>query len=135
MTDPRYTKLARLLVSYSTALKKGDRVLLDMIDVPDEFSVELIREARATGAIPVVEARHTRLNRELLRATTPEHARLVRDIELSRMRKMQAYTPMFPATSWLFTPGSPGPCSISVLTRPVGAFCVGQVPAWPRPPA
>ena len=36
MTDPRFQKLARLLVEYSTALKKGDHVLLDMIDVPDE---------------------------------------------------------------------------------------------------
>ena len=28
MTDPRYTKLAKLLVEYSTALKKGDHILL-----------------------------------------------------------------------------------------------------------
>jgi aminopeptidase len=91
MTDPRYTKLARLLVEYSTALKKGDRVLLDMIDVPDEFSIEVIRAARAAGAIPLIEARHTRLNRELLRETDAEHARLVRDIELARMKKMEAY--------------------------------------------
>jgi aminopeptidase len=91
MTDPRYQKLARLLVEYSTQLKKGDRVLLDVIDVPDEFSVELIRAARAVGATPVVEVRHTRINREILRATTPEHARLMRDLELARMRKMQAY--------------------------------------------
>lgn len=94
MTDPRYTKLARLLVEYSTALKKGDRVLLDMIDVPDEFSIELIRAARRAGAIPLVEARHTRLNRELLRETTAEHATTVRNIELARMRKMQAYIAM-----------------------------------------
>ena len=47
MTDHRYKKLAHLLVNYSTALKKGDRILLDMIDVPDEFTVELIRAARA----------------------------------------------------------------------------------------
>jgi aminopeptidase len=91
MTDPRYTRLARLLVEYSTALKKGERVLLDMIDVPDGFSIELIRAARAVGALPVVEARHTRLNRELLRETDAQHARLVRDIELARMRKMHAY--------------------------------------------
>ena len=26
MTDPRYTKLAKLLVNYSTEIKKGDRV-------------------------------------------------------------------------------------------------------------
>ena len=94
MADPRYTKLARLLVEYSTALKKGDRVLLDMIDVPDEFSIELIRAARRAGAIPLVEARHTRLNRELLRETTAEHATTVRNIELARMRKMQAYIAM-----------------------------------------
>src|SRR5262249_51416322 len=63
MTDPRYTKLAKLLVEYSTALKKGDRVLLDMIDVPDEFTIELVRAARKAGAIPLVETRHTRVGR------------------------------------------------------------------------
>jgi hypothetical protein len=35
MTHPRYTKLAELLVNYSTALKKGDRILLD-----SEFGVD-----------------------------------------------------------------------------------------------
>jgi aminopeptidase len=67
MTDPRYTKLAKLLAEYSTALKKGDSILLDMIDVPDEFTIELIRAARRAGAIPIVETRHTRVGRELLR--------------------------------------------------------------------
>jgi aminopeptidase len=91
MTDPRYTKLARLLVDYSTQLKKGDRVLLDMIDVPDEFSIELMRAARVAGATPVIEVRHPRINREMLRATDPQHARLIRDLELFRMKKVQAY--------------------------------------------
>jgi aminopeptidase len=91
MTDPRYQKLARLLVEYSTALKQGDRVLLEMIDVPDEFSIELMRAARAVGATPVIEVRHTRINREVLRDTDSQHARLVRDLELFRMKKMQAY--------------------------------------------
>ena len=49
MTDPRYRKLADLLVRYSTALQKGERALLDMIDVPDEFSVELMRAVRRVG--------------------------------------------------------------------------------------
>jgi len=91
MTDPRYKKLARLLVEYSTALKREDRVLLEMIDVPDEFSIELMRAARAVGATPIIEARHTRLTREMMRHTTERHAGLVRDLELFRMRKMQAY--------------------------------------------
>ncbi len=91
MTDPRYTKLAKLLVGYSTALKKGERVLLDMIDVPDEFSIELIRAVRAAGATPLVEVRHTRITREILRGTDTKHAALVRDVEMFRMKKMQAY--------------------------------------------
>ena len=91
MTDLRYRKLAKLLIEYSTELKNGEHVLLDMSDVPDEFSIELMRAARAVGAIPVVEARHTRLTREVLRGTNERHARLVRDLELFRMRKMQAY--------------------------------------------
>ena len=91
MTDPRYTKLAKLLVGYSTALKKGDRILLDMIDVPDEFTIELIRTARAAGALPFVETRHTRVGREMLRGSNPPHATIVRDVELFRMKKMDAY--------------------------------------------
>jgi aminopeptidase len=38
-----------------------------------------------------VEVRHTRINREMLRATNPQHARLMRDLELFRMKKMHAY--------------------------------------------
>ena len=91
MTDPRCRKLAKLLVEYSTALEKGDRVLLDMIDVPDEFSVELMRAARKVGAPPLIEVRHTRINREIMRGTNDRHSVLVRDIEMFRMKKVQAY--------------------------------------------
>src|SRR4051794_41119782 len=91
MTDPRYTKLARLLIEYSTELKKGERVLLDLIDIPDEFGVELIRAARDVGGIPIIAIRHTRLNREMLRGTSEPHALLERELELFRMRKVQAY--------------------------------------------
>src|ERR1051325_7422359 len=91
MTDPRFTQLAKLLVGYSTELKKGEHILLDVIDVPDEFTVELIRAVRETGGIPIVETRHTRISREILLETDAAHASLVRDIEMFRMKKMQAY--------------------------------------------
>lgn len=91
MTDPRFTKLAKLLAGYSTELKPGEKVLLDMIDVPDEFTVQLIRAVREKGAIPIVEVRHTRISREILLDTNQEHAEMVRDIEMFRMRKMAAY--------------------------------------------
>ena len=70
MTDPRYPKLAKLLVNYSTALKKGDRILLDMIDVPDEFTVETICAVRAAGRshVTYLSARTSRVRQMLLRS-------------------------------------------------------------------
>ncbi len=91
MTDSRYPKLAKLIIEYSCALKRGEKVLLDMIDIPDEFTVELIRAVRKVGGIPLVEARHSRITREVLRGTNEAHAALVRDVELNRMKKVQAY--------------------------------------------
>jgi aminopeptidase len=72
-------------------LQKEEKVLLDMIDVPDEFTVELIRATRAVGAIPLVETRHTRVAREVLLGTDAQHAETVRDVEMFRMKRMQAY--------------------------------------------
>jgi len=91
MTDPRYKKLADLLVNYSTALKKGERILLDVVDAPDEFTIELIRAVRRVGGIPFVETRHTRVGRELLHGITEAQAAQTRDIEMFRMKRMQAY--------------------------------------------
>lgn len=91
MTDPRYAKLSDLLVNYSTKLKKGDVVLIDAINIPDEFVVVLMRSVRKAGATPLVEARHGRLTREVLRETDDRHASLLRDIEMFRMKKVQAY--------------------------------------------
>jgi len=91
MTDPRYLNLAKLLVEYSTQLKKGDRVLIDAIDIPDDFTIELMRAARRAGATPLVEVRHGRITREVLRGTEHKHAALVRDLEMFRMKRVQAY--------------------------------------------
>eukprot|EP00825_Cyclidium_porcatum_P024758 TRINITY_DN27119_c0_g1_i1.p4 TRINITY_DN27119_c0_g1~~TRINITY_DN27119_c0_g1_i1.p4 ORF type:complete len:162 (-),score=7.23 TRINITY_DN27119_c0_g1_i1:10-495(-) len=91
MTDSRYSKLAGLLVNYSTSLQKEENVLIEVSDVPDEFTVELMRSVREAGAIPVVEVRHGRINREIQRGTNDSHSRLIQAIELSQMKRMQAY--------------------------------------------
>ena len=91
MNDPRYAQLAALLIGYSVSLKKGERFLLDMIDTPDEFTVELVRAARRAGGVPLVETRHSRVSRELVRETDAEHAALIRDIEMFRMKRVVAY--------------------------------------------
>jgi aminopeptidase len=139
MTDPRYKKLADLLVNYSTALKKGDCILLDMIDVPDEFTIELIRAARAAGAMPFVETRHTRVGREMLRDITEAHAAQVRDLELFRMKKMQAYIAIRGSGNASENADVPGDrmAMYSRVTRPLLNYRVNKtrwcVLRWPTP--
>src|SRR2546426_756690 len=139
MADPRFHKLAKLLVEYSTELKKGDRVLLDLIDVPDEFSAELIRAARASDAMPLVEVRHTRVSREILRGMNPKHAGLVRDLELFRMKKVQAYVAIRGSHNASETSDVPGDLMAlySKMLRPVLNYRVNKtrwcVLRWPTP--
>ncbi|MGH7971255.1 MAG: aminopeptidase, partial [Limisphaerales bacterium] len=139
MIDPRYTKLATLLVEYSTALKRGDRVLLDLIDIPDEFGIELVRAARDAGAIPIIAVRHTRLNREMLRDTNEAHAKLERDLELFRMKKVQAYIALRGSANVNENADVPSDrmSLYSRLTRPVLNYRVNKtrwcVLRWPSP--
>jgi aminopeptidase len=139
MTDPRYLKLAKLLVNYSTQVKKGDRVLLDMIDVPDEFSIELMRAVRAAGGMPLIEVRHTRVTREILRGTNGKHAALVRDLELFRMKKVQAYIAIRGSDNMSENSDVPGDrlALYSRVTRPVANYRVNKtrwcVLRWPTP--
>ena len=139
MTDPRYLKLAKLLVNYSTQIKKGDRVLLDMIDVPDEFSIELMRAVRAAGGTPFIEVRHTRITREILRETNGKHAALLRDLELFRMKKVQAYIAIRGSDNMSENSDVPGDrlALYSRVTRPVLDYRVNKtrwcVLRWPTP--
>jgi len=139
MTDPRYKKLAKLLTEYSCELKKGDRVLLHMIDVPDEFTVELIRAARACGAVPMVDVHHTRVTRELLLGSDVKRAELVRDIELFRMKKMQAFIAIRGSANASENADVPSDVMsmYSRITRPVQDYRVNKtrwcVLRWPTP--
>ncbi len=137
--DPRIEKLARLLVEYSCNLQKGETVLLDLVDVPDDIGVALVRAARAVGAIPIVETRHLRLVREAQMGTTPEHAKLVHDIEIARMKRMQAYIAIRGALNSAETSDVPA-AALKLYTktiRPVLNYRVNKtkwcVLRWPTP--
>jgi aminopeptidase len=139
MTDPRFTKLASLLVNYSTRVKKGDRVLLDVTDIPDEMSIELMRAVRAAGGVPLVDVRHSRISREILRGTDEQHAALVRDLDLARMKKVQVYIALRGSDNMSENSDVPsGRMSLySRLIRPVLDWRVNKtrwcVLRWPTP--
>ena len=139
MTDPRYRTLADLLVGYSTQVKKGEKVLLDMIDVPDAFTLALARSVRDAGAIPLIETRHTRVTRELLCGMTEEQATLMRDIEMARMKKVQSYIAIRGAANTSENSDVPGDSMslYSKVMRPVLNYRVNKtrwcVLRWPTP--
>jgi aminopeptidase len=89
--DPRFTKLAQGLTGFSTSLRKGERVLIDAFDVPDEMVVALVRAARERGALPYVQINRARINRELAREAEEAQYASLAAIELERMRRMDAY--------------------------------------------
>ena len=91
MHDSRIDDLARQLVRHSTYLKKGERVLLDLHDVPDAVGIALIREARARGAVPFVRCHQGRIAREMaMGATEPQYDVIAKHL-LAEMKDMDAY--------------------------------------------
>src|SRR5229473_1186340 len=91
MHDARFDNLAKLLVEYSTRLKRNDNVLIEAFDVPDEMVVALIRAARKAGATPFVQGQRARIGRELALEASDRQLNQAAVHELARMKKMQAY--------------------------------------------
>ncbi|HLW34737.1 MAG TPA: aminopeptidase [Chthoniobacterales bacterium] len=91
MHDPRYDKLAKLLVEYSTRLKRNENLLIEAFDVPDEMTIALVRAARKVDAVPFVQVQHNRVSRELAMEASDKQLDFASSHELARMKKMQAY--------------------------------------------
>ncbi len=91
MHDPRCDRLAEVLTQHSTKLKKGENVLVEIFDVPDEMAIALIRAVRAAGAVPFVNIHRASVARELALGATEAQAAVSAAVELARMKKMHAY--------------------------------------------
>jgi len=91
MTDPRITKLADVLVNYSCAVKPGEKILIEAIDVPHEFTIECVRLARKSGAHPLVLLKSNRINRALMQVAEPDQWELMAAVERLQMENVQCY--------------------------------------------
>ncbi len=91
MPDARFDQLAEVLTSHSTKLKRGERVLIDSFDAPQDMIVALIRSIRSKGALPFVNLQSNVIARELLKGAEEEQYRAVREFEMARMKMMNAY--------------------------------------------
>jgi aminopeptidase len=89
--DPRFNQLADGLTGFSTSLRKGQRVLIEAFDAPDAMVVALVRSVRRRGAHPYVNLHRARLTRELAIGATEEQVGPLAEVELARMKHMDAY--------------------------------------------
>jgi aminopeptidase len=91
MTDPRIAKLADVLVNYSCAVRAGESILIEAIDVPHEFTVALVEAAAATKARPLTMVKSNQINRALMLAGSEEQWNAIADVERLQMEKVQCY--------------------------------------------
>ena len=91
MSDPRFKKLADILVSHSTKVKPGEKVLIEAYDIPEEFLVVLIRAVADAGGQPLCMTKHNRVLRELFLQASDEQMEFWAGIERQQMEGVQAY--------------------------------------------
>ena len=139
MHDPRIDQLARQLVRYSTSVKRGDKVLIDLYDVPEAIGIALIREIRAAKATPFVNLNQSRITREMARGATEEQYGIISKHALAQMKSMDAYIAVRGSHNVTELSDVPGD-RMKVLAskmRPVINYRVGKtrwcVLRWPTP--
>ncbi len=91
MVDPRVTRLAETLVKYSCAVKAGEKILIEAIDVPHAFTNECVRVAHEAGALPIVWLKSNQVNRALMMAGSREQWGLIADTEEALMKRVDCY--------------------------------------------
>jgi aminopeptidase len=89
--DPRYSKLAQVIVRHSTAVRPGEKVLVETFDIPAEFTAVLVRAIAEAGGLPICLVKQNRVLRELYRHATEEQMRFWGEIERRQMEGVQAY--------------------------------------------
>lgn len=92
MNDPRLVRLAELLLDHSCAVRPGDKLLIEAIDLPEPTLVcRLVELAAARGAVPLVTWKSNAVLRSLYRSGTAESLGLAGRFERARMEAMDAY--------------------------------------------
>jgi aminopeptidase len=81
MPDPRLSKLARVLVRYSTSVRPKDRVLIRGTTVAAPLAAELYREVLEAGGLPWVRLHPDALGEIFYRHASKEHLRTLNPID------------------------------------------------------
>lgn len=84
-------KLAKILVNYSCSLKSGEKVMVEVTDVPDVFLEILLNEIYKVGAYPFVIRKSAELKRQMLQNMNQSYALKLKEYMMPIMKDMDAY--------------------------------------------
>lgn len=91
MPDPRYDRLADVLINHSTALQPGEHILIEGFDVPADILIACVQAARAKNAHPHVAIRNNRVLRALNESAGDDNLKVWAEYDKRRMELMDAY--------------------------------------------
>lgn len=91
MLDSRLTKLAEVLVNYSTRVQPGEHVLIEAIEIDTTLVKELVKAVQKAGGHAHVNLRDLTVHRQLLLEGTAEQWKTWAEIDRFRMEKMHAF--------------------------------------------
>lgn len=89
--DDRFNRLAKVLCKHSTKIKRGDKVYLDMYDIPQDMILSLIEEVVACGGIPFVTLNNAIISRKLNLISTTEKLKIDGEDALNKIKRMDVY--------------------------------------------
>ena len=89
--DSRLHKLAKTVVNYSLNVQKGDKVLVEALDVKDfDYIAPFIQEVYDAGGQVFVEHNDYRINRKMMLNGTKEQFELDARLKLDQMKEMDS---------------------------------------------
>lgn len=91
MLDPRLTKLADVLVNYSTKVQKGENVLIEAFGIDTPLVNELVKAVHKAGGNPFVNLRDHSVIRQMVMEGTEEQLRNWANFDKYQMDMMQCY--------------------------------------------
>jgi leucyl aminopeptidase (aminopeptidase T) len=78
MKDPRFDRLAEILLDHSCQLRRGEKVLIEAFDLPDPALVcRLVEMAAQRGAVPLTSWKNSTVLRSLYRTGTEANIKAV----------------------------------------------------------
>ncbi|MBV9865914.1 MAG: aminopeptidase [Abitibacteriaceae bacterium] len=91
MHDPRFDKLADILIRHSTQLQAGENILIEAFDAPPEMTAAILRAVEKAGGNPMVNIRQAQVTRALMQGATEDSMKLNAKVALNQMKQVQAY--------------------------------------------